>query len=780
MRTLMPEEGMLRDLCAWTACALCILTGSPAFAGEIRGCVTDRASRSPLPCVNLRLTGTRLGAVSDSAGSYLIPNVPAGTYRLQASLIGYQTAVLQDLAVRSSHEALRQDVALRADAIPLNEVVVTPGRFSVIQGDPTASQMLSREEVQAMPQIGEDAYRAVMRLPGVSGNDYSARFTVRGGDYDQTLVTLDGLELDEPFHMKDVAGGGLSIVDVEVISGIDLMTGGFPAEYGDRQSAVLEMKSRRPRPGRRTSAGLGLMNARVLSEGASENFGWLASARRGYIDLALKLVGEQENLSPDYYDLFGKLTFGRGTRQRFALNALWASDHLRFASGAQDNRFNSRYGNGYAWFTWETGRGAWLHARSLSYAGRTTQRRKGKTFFTGTDRIDEIVDDDRRSAVFGVKSDGMAQVGRRHLLKFGFDLRGLGADYDYFKRDRVTPRSRARYDTTRAAQQPSGYRAGLYAGDKWRVFGRLTADVGLRYDRHSYTGEGRISPRAGVAFAPDDETVLRVAWGRYDQAQGVGQLDVQDGIHEFRRATVATHYVAGIERRLGPGLQVRVEGYIKTLRRIRDRFENLRDEVEFMPETRGDRVHLFPQTGVARGVEVYLKNDARGRLSWWTSYAFATTYETHDPSRGPQGIRGRRVPRKFDQRHTLLVDLIYRPSPVWSLSAAWQIRSGWPFTPRHLAQGSAPDGAPTYSLPFGDICSERYPPFHRLDAKVSRRFVFRTWQLSTALEVINLYNRRNVRNYTYQIGVREGQVVVNQQAQGWLPLLPSFTVSSEF
>jgi len=369
----------------WFGVALVVLN-MPASAGEVRGRVTDRADGSPLAGVNLRLMGARLGAVSDSAGAYAIPNVPAGTYRLQASMIGYRTATLEGLTLRPE-TVLRQDVALRGDAIPLSEVVVTPGRFSVIQSDPAALQTLSREEVRVMPQLGEDIYRAIVRLPGVSGSDYSARFNVRGEDHGRTLVTLDGLELSEPFHLKDISGGALSVVDVEVIGGIDMMAGGFPAEYGDRQSAVMEMSSRRPREGRRTSAGLGLMNARVLSEGANRDFGWLVSARRGYIDLVLKLIGEEENLSPDYYDLFGKLTFGRNSRNRFAVSVLGASDNLRFADKENGDTFKSRYGNGYGWLRWEATRGAWLHGRSLLYAGRVTGRREGTTFVTRTGAV---------------------------------------------------------------------------------------------------------------------------------------------------------------------------------------------------------------------------------------------------------------------------------------------------------------------------------------------------------------------------------------------------------
>ena len=137
------------------------------------------------------------------------------------------------------------------------------------------------EEVETIPQFGEDIFRAVTRLPGITGDDFSAKFTVRGGENDQVLVRVDGVELYDPFHLMDIGGGALSIIDVGLIEGVDLLTGGYPAEYGDKLSGVFDVRTRTPQPGRTHAAvGLSMMNARALIEGGSERSSWLVSARR--------------------------------------------------------------------------------------------------------------------------------------------------------------------------------------------------------------------------------------------------------------------------------------------------------------------------------------------------------------------------------------------------------------------------------------------------------------------------------------------------------------------
>ena len=124
----------------------------------------------------------------------------------------------------------------------LKRVVVTPGKFTVQSGT-DASLSLSKEGIDRFPLIDNDVFRAAHIFPGVTSNDFSARFNLRGGEKDEIVVRLDGMELFEPYHLQDF-GGAISIIDLGVIRRADLFMGGFPAEYGDKMSGVFDITTK--------------------------------------------------------------------------------------------------------------------------------------------------------------------------------------------------------------------------------------------------------------------------------------------------------------------------------------------------------------------------------------------------------------------------------------------------------------------------------------------------------------------------------------------------------
>lgn len=760
----------------WHSVTLYILCGFTAALadGSIKGTVWEQGTQQPLPGANIRVLGTSLGAVAGSDGRFLIDQIPEGKYALEATLLGYQSQRLDSKFI-TANTALEVNFELAEAAIPLNEIIVTPGHFTIMQNEPAVRQALSREEIQSIPHFGEDIYRAVQRLPGISGDDFSAKFTVRGGENKEVLVLLDGLELYEPFHLNDI-GGGLSIVDVEAIGGINLMTGGFPAEYGDKLSGVFDINSITPEAGQpRTAVGLSFLNARFKTAGLFQDGKgqWFLSARRGYIDLVLKLIGEEDQLSPDYYDVLGKVQYQINTHHTLAANVLRSGDQFDLLEKEDGTQVNSGYGNTYGWLTLKSFWSQKLFAQTVLSTGHVAQDRSGIDFISSNQQVRAYATDARNFQVYGFKQDWQYDWSDRHFLKWGLDLKSLNADYNYFNRERAdTPVTPVPYDTTKVSANPTGRKLGFYVADRTRLLKSLTAEIGIRYDDNSYTADQNFSPRVNLAYTLGQSSVVRLGWGRFYQTQGIHELQVQDGENKFFPAELAEHRVIGFEHNFTNGINARVEAYQKQLSHLRPRYNNLLGTVNLFPEVEGDRVTFTPQDGEARGIELFVKKDTGGKFNWWGSYAYAVA--------GDQ-IDGETVPRNFDQRHTIYLDFNYRPNAKWRLNWAWQYHSGWPYTTARFERVDLGNGGFFYALRFDARNGARLPSYHRFDVRANRYFNVGKGQLAVFLEAINLYNRTNIRSYEYDLERQpNGQLVTTRKAEKWLPRLPSIGVSWEF
>jgi RNA polymerase sigma factor (sigma-70 family) len=489
-------------------------------------------------------------------------------------------------------------------------------------------------------------------------------------------VTLDGLEFIEPFHLKDL-GGGLSIIDSRAIGGVELTTGGFSAEYGDRLTGVFAMRSVDPQAGgTRTSVGLSVMNARLTSEGQFDGGrgGWLLSARRGYLDLVFKLADTADSLDPHYYDLFAKAQYDLGRAGRVAVHVLDAGDALTYLDTA-DPSIRSRYRSSYVWANWDARLGP-FRQQTVASLGKLRWRRDGERLENGS--LTALVDDRRAFAVGGIRQDWSVAFTPRALLKFGTDVKQGAADYDYASEvatDTIADGARIRtWDTTTVRRNPRGTRVGLYIAPRYRPFRSVAVEVGLWYDAASHTDDAVVSPRLNLSWQPRIGTSLRGAWGKYSQSQPLANLQAQDGVDQFFAAECAEYRVLGLEQSLPRGLTGRVELYDRRPSHERPRFLSVGPGIEVFPEINWDRVRVDPERGRARGVEFLLARDEGRRVDWSAGYALAEITDR---------IAGRDVPRATDQRHTVSADWAYRPtSNKWRLSVVGVWHTGWPFTPQ--------------------------------------------------------------------------------------------------
>lgn len=764
----------------------------------IVGQVLDSLSRKPISLADVTVRGTALRGTSDLSGRFAIRLVPPGIQVLEVRRIGYEPLVVDSLRIEGD-TTLPLVLIMSPSAFRLAEIVVTPGAFSFMEAGPTTRQTISREDIESAP-FGEDLFRAVNRLPGLSSGDYAAHFSVRGGRHDETLILLDGLELYEPYHMKDFNEGALSIVDVGTIEGVELLTGGFPARYGDKRSGVFNISSRTPAgDGTRASLGVSFTHARAAAEGTfgRERGSWLVSARRGYVDLVLGLINKNELPSPRYEDVFAAFRYAVHPRHALALNLLHAGDRYSFnansTTGFRDSIrtrevADNRYGNSYAWLTLRSLVGQRVEVTTMASAGLVTAGRDGTERFRDRPGAHYTVTSNRDFSVLGFKQDWTYEPSTGMVLEFGYDLRRLQADYGLTSSvgqnpDDTTPDTLGYYpQVTRTAIKRPGTTIGGYLSNRLQVAAPLVLELGLRYDHASYTKDRDVSPRANALIRLSDRSSLRAGWGHYRQRQGIADLAALDGLNRYFPSELSRQATAGLEHLFPGGGTLRLEGYYKTGSRLRPVYRNWKGGIDVFPESNEDRILVFPERTTSKGIELFHDRHLGTRWSMQAGYALAFVDErasrivnVNDPT---PIVFDRTHPGPQDQRHAVNLDLTYRPGSTWSINAAYAFHTGWPATTESVVTVTGPGGQPESTVKPDKLYGSRLPAYQRLDLRVTRRKPTRGGEFRVFVEVINLTNHRNVLGYDYfRSNAPGGGVRLQRNLESWFTILPSLGVS---
>ena len=643
-----------------------------------------------------------------------------------------------------------------AAPIKLEKIVVTPGRFTIYEGTSTRIA-ISKQEIERFPLVDNDVMRAGHVFPGVASSDYSARFSVRGGEKGDISVRLDGMELYDPYHLQDF-GGAVSLIGLDLVQNTQLLMGGFPAEYGEKMSGVFDITTRAPNTERfSANFGVDLINATATLEGPlTEKGSWLLSARRGYIDLILALIDLDEDYNPQYADVYGKFTYQLTPSDTLTLNGLygWDKNHQRLDD--VDNNLDSLYNNSTVWTKWRH-TFADSHWTDVFVFGGISDR----------DRTSGQADSDNRNFRFlGTKAELTANLFADHTVRTGVTWRWLTAQYEYNVRERQAGINV--YKPVLADVDDSGGEFNAFLQDEWQLHRKLALNVGGRYIYQQYREEGiqryEIGPRVALAVKPTSNLILRGAWGIYHQPVSLMGIPIEDGIETVGRAENATHYVIGAEWTPTDNFLVRVEGYYNT-------YDNLVGRLrEF---GRQSQIFVPPQSGDARGLDVFMTHAVSNRLSWTLGYAYGIAEE----------VAGNETFfRQYDRRHAFAVSSSYQFAPTWHLYVSWRFHTGEPRTPLIHTEVQA-NGSILCDRQLGATHSERMPAYHSLDFRITKQSPYRRWELSWYFQILNLYNQRNLDQYAFsEVRDEKTNAIIECAVDGepLLPILPTLGVTMRF
>ena len=220
------------------------LTTAAIFAQKsaiIRGNVYDKNGGQPVPFANVVLRGSTQGATTDLNGFFQISNVKAGDYTLFVSFIGYDS--LEQKVNIGFGEIAYKSFYLTEMTKNLETVEVSARREEKRTTSLVSKITVTQKEIKSLPSTGgePDIAQYLTVIPGVlTTGDQGGQIYIRGGSPVQNKILLDGMTIYSPFHSI----GFFSVFETETIRSVDVLTGGFNAEYGGRISAVVDLKTR--------------------------------------------------------------------------------------------------------------------------------------------------------------------------------------------------------------------------------------------------------------------------------------------------------------------------------------------------------------------------------------------------------------------------------------------------------------------------------------------------------------------------------------------------------
>lgn len=272
--------------------------------GVLYGKITDSEGKA-IEFVNVAVVNSQYGVVSDHRGEYSL-TLPADiNLNVVFSYVGYEQ---KSVNVRLKNgERREQDMTLDITSTMLEEATVSDQSVK----SETVTRLDARETI-LLPSSGAGGIEDMVKtLPGVSStNELSSQYNVRGGNFDENLIYVNGIEIYKPFLVGSGQQEGLSFINSRLISNIEFSAGGYAAEYGDKMSSVLDIRYKKPS----ITAGsvtLSLLGADVHAEGrtAHNKMSYLIGARYKNTKYILGKMETKGIYQPNFIDVQGLLTY---------------------------------------------------------------------------------------------------------------------------------------------------------------------------------------------------------------------------------------------------------------------------------------------------------------------------------------------------------------------------------------------------------------------------------------------------------------------------------------
>ncbi len=763
----------------------------------ISGYVNDCVTGERLIGANVYEANSYTGTVTNAFGFFSLKIKSSSNTKLIFSYIGYKK---QRIFLPQNIDTL-----LNICLVPGSELqeVKVSGIRQIEDRPEIGTVNLSLNSIKHIPALGgePDVIKALQLLPGVQGGDEGkSGLYVRGGSPDQNLMLLD----DVPLYYVNHMGGFVSTFNVDAISDVKLIKGGFPARYGSRLSSVVDVRMKEGNMKEFHGAGtIGMITTKLMLEGPiiKDTMSYLISFRRFMYDLLMRpatyLITKGASMGYNFYDFNAKLNYKPNANNRFYLSFYGGDDKFIAKMKFKDDNYKAKI-----WNKWGNllGAGRWNHIFSPVLFANTTLTYTRYRYATYANSTTEDMESENSflSAIRDINGKIDFEYSPINPLKIRFGINGIIHKYIPTSTSyKQVIDGKTKIDTIYNEYTATAYEWNSYIENEFHLGHVISGNLGLRYSNYQIndTTFHAFEPRAvlNIKFLPT--TSLKLSYSYMQQyihlltSSGAGMsVDYWVPSTSVLSPEKSHLYSAGIAHTRRE-VEFSVEGYYKTMQNLISFAEGIAylggsGSWQSKVDNKGE--------GTSYGVE-FLAQKKTGQLTGWMSYTWSETTRQFE-----QQNFGKPYSFKYDRRHSLNMTASYKISDRINVAATWIFGTGNPITlalSHHYVIDDAMSQENTSIEPghdltggweYGSKNSFRMRSYHRLDIGVNftkkKRWGERTWNIS----IYNLYNRQNPYFYDLMTPYEAEEIgdwndkSLRYYQQSLFPFMPSVSYNIKF
>ncbi|MGL4908552.1 MAG: TonB-dependent receptor [Bacteroidales bacterium] len=720
----------------------------------IKGKVIDKLTRETLPGVNVTILNLNKGVASDSLGKFQINNNKGGTYRLQASSIGYKTRISPEILVGAKDTYI--EIELEEDAVSLDDiVVVSVGAFRKNTESPVSLKVIGFTEIERSAGANRDISRVLQSFAGVSSSPagYRNDLIVRGGGPSDNRFYIDGIEVPNINHFstQGASGGPVGLINADLIQEVNFYTGAFPTSKGNATSSILDFKLKE---GSKTehnfSAVLGSSDLGLSGDGhIGEKTTYLFSVRQSYLQLLFKFIGLP--FLPNYIDGQAKVKHKINKNNEVTALFLMGIDDFKLNTdtlGQSDaNKYMLSSLPVIKQFTYTIG-GVYKH-----YAGKHTQTVVLSRNYLGNSNYKHLNNDESLERSLDLYSqerehklriENSSQLGQFRVqagLSFEQGLYNNDATGLYFVNQQV--------NTYSSKSDLVVYKWGAFVSSQFESRnGRFTSSLGLRTDAADFNNSMRnplnqLSPRLSLSYQLLPSLYLNANSGIYYQLPAYTAMGYADAQGNYTNQSSlkyqrSIHYVLGLEHRPTSYARLTIEGFYK---QQSQELLSLIDSIPLASKANdygvvGTEPIASSAQGRAYGMELTARWFGYKDLNFIAAYTFVRS-EFLNPRTNNY------IASSWDNRHLFTLTGSYNLPKNWIVGFKYRLVGGAPYTPFDTDLSSRKDiwdaGGKAY-LDYSQYNEQRLAAYHQLDLRIDKNFFFKRWILTAYVDLQNVTN----------------------------------------